>query len=158
MSTPSRPPRPEAVLTIRVLLSNLAQQQCTQSTTRSSAQTMQHLEPLQAIRSLGLSSCDIQDLVDKFRAFGVVTLCPVVSGTTLGLYTNNSLYQRGDWDGWGRGTYVDKRIRPEQVPHASTLDVIQHGRLEIDLDRTRDVFLVGDFIKVDGKSVELDVS
>jgi hypothetical protein len=76
-----------AVLTIRVLLSNLAQQQGTQSTTRSSAQTVQHLEPLQAIRSFRLASRDIQDRVDKFRAFGIVSFCPVVSSTTLGLCT-----------------------------------------------------------------------
>jgi hypothetical protein len=55
------------------------------------------------------------------------------------------------------GTHVDKRIRPEQVPHAPALDVIQHGRLQVDLDGPRDVFLVGDFVKVDGQSVELDV-
>jgi hypothetical protein len=55
------------------------------------------------------------------------------------------------------GTHIDKRIRPEKITHASTLHIIKHSRFQIDLDGTRHILLVGDFIKVDGKSVELEV-
>jgi hypothetical protein len=44
---------------------------------------------------------------------------------------------------------VNERIRPEQPGHRSRTDIIKHGRLEIDLDRAGNVFLVGGFGEVD---------
>lgn len=57
----------------------------------------------------------------------------------------------------GQDAHVDERIRLKQTTHASALDVVQHRRFEIDLDGTRHILLVGDFVKVDGKSVKLEM-
>lgn len=46
---------------------------------------MQDLETLEGIGSLGLSTSDVEDGIDEFRAFGVVSFGPVVSGTALSL-------------------------------------------------------------------------
>ena len=40
---------------------------------------MGDLEALKAVTALGFTSDNIENLVDKFGALGVVTLCPVVS-------------------------------------------------------------------------------
>lgn len=125
---------------------------------------MQNLEPLKRVGSFGLSSSDIEDGVDEFRAFSVVSLGPVVSGTALSLSRAQkkstkiaSVEESAIARCGGSYTHVDECIRPEQIAHASTLDVVEHGRFEINLDGTRHILLVGDFIKVDRESVELEV-
>jgi len=39
------------------------------------------LETLETVTGLGLATDDIQNLVNEFGTLGVVTLCPVVTGS-----------------------------------------------------------------------------
>jgi hypothetical protein len=65
------------------LLSDLGDQERTHTGTGTTTERVGDLETLQAVDGFGLLSDDIENRVDEFGTFSVVTLCPVVTGTGL---------------------------------------------------------------------------
>ena len=53
---------------------------------------MGDLETLETVGSLGLSSDNIENRVDKLGTFSVMTLCPIVTSTALAEDTDSQLW------------------------------------------------------------------
>ena len=68
---------------IRVFLSNLGDQKGSHSGSSTTSQRVGNLESLETVTSFGFLSDDVQDGIDQFSSFGVVTFGPVVSGSGL---------------------------------------------------------------------------
>jgi len=68
---------------VGVLLPDLRDQKCTHTSTGTTTERVGDLETLKAVGSLGLSSDDIEDRVDKLGSFSVMSLGPVVTSTAL---------------------------------------------------------------------------
>ena len=69
--------------TIGVLLTDLGEQKRTETGTSTTTKRVAELETLEAVSVFGLLADDIQNGLDKFSTFGVVTLSPGVTGTRL---------------------------------------------------------------------------
>lgn len=89
---------------------------------------MQDLETLERVRVFRLLPQDIEHRVNELGSFGVITLGPVVTSPRLS---------------------VNKGVGPEEVGKRAGTDEVDNSGLEIDLDGSGDVFLVGCFGKVD---------
>ena len=120
----SRDVHPQVLLTF----SDLGQQQGTHSGASTTTQGVCKLESRQAVTSLGLAANNVNDLLNQLSTLGVVALCPVVGGRRLA---------------------IDKVVGSEQLTQGSCPHSVHGGRLEIDEDGTRDIFLVADFVQVD---------
>ena len=68
---------------VRVLLTNLRDEESSHSGSRSSSERVSELEALKAVAALSLLTDDIEHLVDELSSLGVVSLGPVVSGSGL---------------------------------------------------------------------------
>ena len=68
---------------VGVFFSDLGDQEGTHTGTSTTTQGVGDLESLEAVATFGFLSHDIEDGVDEFGTFGVVTLGPVVTGTSL---------------------------------------------------------------------------
>ena len=68
---------------VRILLSDLGDEECPHAGASASTQGVSQLESLKTIRALGLLPDDIKDGVDQLSSLGVVTLGPVVAGSGL---------------------------------------------------------------------------
>ena len=63
------------------LFSNLGDQQCSHTSTSTATKGVSDLETLEAVTAFGFTTNNIEDLVDQFSSFSVVTLGPVISCT-----------------------------------------------------------------------------
>jgi hypothetical protein len=79
-----------------------------------------NLETLEAITAFGLTTNDIQNLVDKLGAFGVMALGPVVTSARLP---------------------KDEVIGTEELAKRTSTDGIHSTRLEVDKDGTRNILV-----------------
>ena len=70
-------------LPVRVFFTDLGDQERTHTSTGTTTQRVGDLETLEAVARFGFLSDNIQDGVDQFSTFSVVTLGPVVTGTRL---------------------------------------------------------------------------
>ena len=68
---------------VRVLLSDLGDQQGSHTGSRTSSHGVGDLESLKAVTGLGLLSDNVKDGVDELSSLGVVTLGPVITGSGL---------------------------------------------------------------------------
>jgi hypothetical protein len=68
---------------IWVLLTDLGDQECSETGTSTTTEGVDKLETLSAVARLSLLTDDIEDGVNELSTFGVVTLGPVVTGTRL---------------------------------------------------------------------------
>lgn len=68
---------------VGVLLSDLADEQCSHAGAGASSQRVRELETLQALAALGLFPHHVQDWIHQLGPLRVVTFCPVVSCPTL---------------------------------------------------------------------------
>jgi len=94
------------------------------------------LETLKAIATFSLLSDDIEDGVDELSTFGVVTLGPVVTGTSL---SENEV------------------VWSEELTEWSSSDGVHGSWLEIHEDGSWDVSSTGGFVVVDVDSLELEI-
>lgn len=69
--------------TIRVFLTDLADEQSSHTRTGTTTQGVCKLETLETVAALSLLPHHIQDRVNQLSSFCVVALCPVVTGSTL---------------------------------------------------------------------------
>ena len=103
---------------------------------------MGDLEALKAIAALGLTSHDIEDLIDELSTFGVVTLGPVVAyrrviGFALSIgceiLTSTTLTK-------------DEVVGSEQLTERTSADSVHGSRLEIDEDCARDILVASSLV------------
>jgi hypothetical protein len=78
------------------------------------------LETLEAVAALGLTTDNVEDLVDQLGTLGVVTLGPVVTGS---------------------GLTEDEVVGAEELTEGTSADGIHGTRLEIDEDGTGHVLV-----------------
>lgn len=91
---------------------------------------MSDLETLEAVAALGLTTDDIQDLVDQLGTLSVVTLGPVVAST---------------------GLTEDEVVGAEQLAEGTGTDGVHGTGLEIDEDGARNILVAG---SLDGSASE----
>ena len=120
-----------------VLLSDLGDQKSSHTGSGTSSERVAHLESLEAITRLGLLSDDIKNGIDQLSSLGVVTLGPVVTGTSLS---------------------EDEVIWPEDLSVWSRSNTIHGTRLKIHEDGSWDISTSGSFVVVDIDSLELQVT
>jgi hypothetical protein len=94
------------------------------------------LETLKAIARFGFFTNDVQNGIDQFGTFGVVTFGPIITGT---------------------GLSEDKVIGAEQLTEGSGTDGIHGTRFQIHKDGTRDISAAGGFVKVNVDAFQLKI-
>jgi len=122
---------------IGVFLSDFRDEKRSHTGSGTAAETVCKLESLQAIARFGLFSHDIQDGVDELGALGVVTLGPVVTGTTLAEH---------------------EVVRSEDLSEWSTSHRVHGAWLEVDEDGARHVLAAGGLVVVDVDSLQLQIA
>jgi hypothetical protein len=99
------------------LLADLGDEESSHTGTGTSTEGVGNLETLEAVAAFGLTTHDIENLVDEFGTLGVMTLGPVVSGTGL---TKNEV------------------VGAEELAKGTSTDGVHGTWLEIDKDGTGD--------------------
>lgn len=99
------------------LLTNLGDQEGTHTGTSSTTKRVGDLEALEAVATLGLTTNDIENLINQFGTLSVVSLGPVVTSTRLA---------------------KDEVIGAEELSERSSADSVHGTRLQVDEDGTGD--------------------
>jgi hypothetical protein len=121
---------------VRVFFSDLGDQKSSHTGTGTTSQRVGNLETLEAIATLSFLSDDVEDGVDEFSTFGVVTLGPVVTGT---------------------GLTEDEVVRSEKLTERSSSDGVHGSGLKIHKNGSGDVTTTSSFVEVNVDSFELEV-
>jgi len=119
-----------------VFFSDFGDQESTHTGTGTTTKGVGDLETLQAIAAFGLFSDDIEDGVDQFSTFGVVTFGPVVTGT---------------------GLTEDEVVWSEQLTEWTGTDGVHGTWFKIHQDGSWNVSTTGSFVVVDVDSFQLKV-
>lgn len=104
------------------LLADLGDQERTHTSSSSATKGVGDLETLKAVATLGLTTDNVEDLVNQLSTLGVVTLGPVVSGTRLA---------------------EDEVVGTEKLTERSSTDGIHGTRLQIDENGTGNELVAG---------------
>jgi len=121
---------------IWVLFSDLGDEEGSHSGSSSTTEGVGDLETLEAIATFSFLSADIKDGVDEFSTFGVMTLGPVVTGTSL---SENEV------------------VWSEELSEWASSDGVHGSWFEIHEDGSWDVSSSGGFVEVDVDSLELEI-
>mmetsp|Transcript_122006 Transcript_122006/g.171719 ORF Transcript_122006/g.171719 Transcript_122006/m.171719 type:complete len:462 (-) Transcript_122006:77-1462(-) len=121
---------------VGVLLSDLGDQKSSHTRTGTTTQRVGDLEALKAVATLSLLSDDIEDGVDQLSTFGVVTLGPVVTGTSL---TENEV------------------VGSEELTEGTGSDGVHGSGLQIHKDGSGDVSATSGLVVVNVDSLELEI-
>ena len=97
---------------------------------------MGDLESLEAITSFSFLSCNIENGVNEFSTFGVVTLGPVVSGS---------------------GLTEDEVVRSEELTEWSSSNRVHCSGFKIHKDGTGDISSTSGFVVIDVDSFKLKI-
>jgi len=119
-----------------IFLSDLGDEEGTHTRTGTTTEGVGDLETLETIATFGLFSDNIEDGVDEFSTFGVMTLGPVVTGTSL---------------------TEDEVVWSEELTEWSGSDRVHRSWLEIHEDSSWDESTTGSFVIVDVDSLKLEV-
>ena len=119
-----------------IFFSNFWNKEGTHSWSCSTSQWMGELETLEAIASFGLFSSNIENWINQFSSFSVVTLGPVISGSTLSKY---------------------KVVWSEELTERSSSDWVHCSWLKIHKNGSWDVSSSGGFIEVNIDSFKLKI-
>jgi hypothetical protein len=122
--------------TIRVFFTDLGDEEGTHTGTSTTTEGVGHLETLETVTGFGFLTDDIEDGVNDFRTFSVVTLGPVVTGTSLA---------------------EDEVIRAEELTEGTGTDGVHGAWLEVHKDGSGDITATGGFVVVDVDSLELEI-
>jgi hypothetical protein len=95
-----------------------------------------NLETLEAIATFSFLSDDIENGIDEFSTFSVMTLGPVVTGTSL---------------------TEDEVVWSEELTEWTGTDGVHGAWLKIHKDGSWDIATTGGFVEVDVDSLELEV-
>jgi len=119
-----------------VLFSNLGDEEGSHTGSGTTTEGVGDLETLEAIATFGFLSDDIEDGVDKFGTLGVMTLGPVVTGTSLS---------------------EDEVVWSEELTEWSSSDGVHGTWLKIHKDSSWDVSTSSGLVIVDVDSLELEI-
>merc|ERR1719326_2501505 len=119
-----------------VLFSDLGDEEGSHTGSGTTTEGVGDLESLEAIATFGFLSNDIEDGVDKLSTFGIVTLGPVVTSTSLSEY---------------------EVVWSEELTERSGSDGVHGSWLKIHEDGSWDVSSTGSFIVVHIDSLELEI-
>jgi len=123
-------------LSVWVLLSDLGDEKGSHTRSGTSSEGVGNLESLKAITTLSLLSDDIEDGVDELSSLSVVTLGPVVTGTSL---SENEV------------------VWSEELTEWSSSNGVHGSWLEIHKDGSWDITATSGFVVVDIDSLQLEV-
>ena len=119
-----------------VLFSDLGDEEGSHTGSGTTTEGVGDLETLEAVTALSFLSDDIEDGVDELGTLGVVTLGPVVTGTSL---SENEV------------------VWSEELTEWSSSDGVHGSWFEIHEDGSWDVSSTGGFVVVDIDSLELEI-
>jgi len=119
-----------------VLLTDLGDEEGSHTGTGTTTEGVGDLETLETIATFGLLSDNVEDGVNKLGTFGVVTLGPVVTGTSL---------------------TEDEVVWSEELTEWSSSDRVHRSWLEIHEDSSWDESTTGSLVVVDVDSLKLEV-
>ena len=122
--------------TVGVLLTDLRDEESTHTGTRTTTERVRQLEALEAVTGLGLLADDIEDGIHELGTLGVVTLGPVVTGTTLAEH---------------------EVIGAEELTEGTSAHGIHRTGLEVDEDGAGHVLATGGLIVVHVDTLELEL-
>ena len=121
---------------VGVFFSDLGDQEGTHTGTGTTSQRVGDLETLEAITAFSFLSDDIEDGVDEFSTFSVVTLGPVVTSSGL---TENEV------------------VRSEELTERTSSDGVHCSWFEIHKDSSWDVSTTSSFVEVNVDALELEI-
>jgi hypothetical protein len=121
---------------VGIFFSDLGDEEGTHTRTSTTTEGVGDLETLETIATFGLLSDNVEDGVNKFGTFGVMTLGPVVTGT---------------------GLTEDEVVGSEELTEWSSSDRVHRSWLEIHEDSSWDESTTGSFVIVDVDSLKLEV-
>jgi hypothetical protein len=121
---------------VGVFFTDLGDQQSSHTGSGTTTQRVSDLETLKAIARFGFFTHDVQNGIDQFGTFGVVTFGPVITGT---------------------GLSEDKVIGAEQLAEGSGTDGIHGTRFQIHKDGSGDISATGGFVKVHVDAFQLKI-
>merc|ERR1719389_118021 len=121
---------------VRVLLTDLRDEEGSHASAGATAKGVGHLEALEAVAALGLLADNVEHRVNELGAFGVVSLRPVVARP---------------------GLAEDEVIRAEELTERPGANRVHGTRLQVHEDRTRHVAAAGGLIVVHVDTLELEV-
>merc|ERR1712232_296763 len=119
-----------------VFFSDLGDQESSHTGTGTTTERVSDLETLQAVTAFSLFSNDIEDRVNQFSTFSVVTFGPVVTSTGL---TENEV------------------VWSEELTEWASSDRVHSTWFKIHQDSSWDISATGSFVVVDIDSFELQV-
>jgi len=119
-----------------VFFTNLGDEEGSHAGSGSSTEGVGDLESLKAVASFSFLSDYVKNAIDKFCSFGVMSLSPVVSGSSLS---------------------EDEVIWSEKLSERSSADGVHGSRLEVHEDGTRNISSSGSFVVVDVDSFKLKI-
>merc|ERR1712159_754818 len=121
---------------VGVFFSDLGDQKGTHTRTGTTTQRVGDLETLEAVTTFSFLSDDIQDGVDEFSTFSVVTLGPVVTSTSLA---------------------ENEVVGSEELSEGTSSDGVHGSGLKIHKDGSGDVSATSGFVVIDVDSFELEI-
>jgi hypothetical protein len=121
---------------VGVFFSDLGDEEGSHTRASSTTKRVGNLETLEAVARFGFLSDDVQNGVNQFSSFSVVTLGPVVTSSSLS---------------------KDKVVGSEEGSVRSSSDGIHSSRFKINQDGSGDVLASSGFVVVDVDSFELEV-
>merc|ERR1719389_1272089 len=121
---------------VGVFFSDLGDEESSHTGSGTTTEGVGDLETLEAIATFSFFTDNIEDGVNEFSTFGVVTLGPVVTGTSLS---------------------EDEVVGSEELTERSSSDGVHGSGFEIHEDGSGDVTSTSGFVVVDVDSLELEI-
>jgi len=121
---------------VTYLLADLGDQESAHAGAGSAAHGVGKLEALHAVARLGLLADNVEDGVDELSALGVVTLGPVVTGSSLA---------------------ENKVVGAEELAEGAGTDGVHGSGLEVHEDSPGHVAAAGGFVEVHVDALQLEV-
>jgi len=121
---------------VGVFFSDLGDQEGSHTRSGTTTQRVGDLEALEAITAFSFLSDDVEDGVDEFSTFGVVSLGPVVTSTSL---------------------TEDEVVRSEELTEGASSDGVHGSGFEVHEDGSGNVSASGGFVEIDVDSFKLEI-
>merc|ERR1719458_2058792 len=125
-----------AHLSVGVLFTNLGDEKGAHAGSSATTEGVGDLEALKAVTALSLLTDDIKDGIDELSTFGVVTLGPVVTGTSLAEH---------------------EVVGTEELTERSGSDGVHSAGLKIHEDSARHIAATSGFVIINVNTLELEI-
>jgi len=121
---------------VGVFLADFGDEKSSHSGSSSSSEGVGDLESLKTVASFGFLADDVKDGVNQLSTFGVMSFCPVVSGS---------------------GLSEDEVVWSEKLSEWSSTDGVHGTRFKVHEDRTWDIASTSCFVEVNVDALQLEV-